>query len=164
MTTKTMLGSSLITLLLLPLAACLGPVARPATAPVPTGARVRITPTGDTLRLHWTGTATGAPDADQACAAKQLEGVLESVSADTIRLRSVSFAIAARRVADPACQRRGGAIIVAPAASWRMETLEPVSLPVQVGGSLVMIGVVLGVSLLLFNAADGLLGIVGRWF
>ena len=150
--------------ILLTSGACLGPVARPVTGPVATGASVRITQSGDTLRLRWTDSTMKGSDATEPCNTKQLEGVIQRVAGDTVLLRSVSFAIPARAPTDPACQRRGGAMIIAPAASLTLETLEPVSTPVQIGGSLLMIGVVLGVSLLLFNAADGLFGIVGRWF
>jgi len=146
------------------LTACLGPVGRPITAPVPAGTDVQVLSARDTLLLRW----TDAIDADSGraaiCATRRIDGALERRAGDTLWFRAVTYAEPARRAPDAACHRRGGAIVIAPAASVTIEQLVPVSTPVQIGGSLLMIGVTLGVSLLLFNAADGLFGILERWF
>lgn len=144
------------------LTACLGPTGRPVTAPVPEGTTVRIHAERDTLLLRWI--APAASDSSVACATQRVEGVLDHQSADTLWMRRIDYAETVRRTGDVACHRRGAAIVIAPAASVTIEELVPVSPPVQIGGSVLFIAVVAGVSLLIFNAADGLFGIVGRWF
>lgn len=138
------------------LVGCLGPTGRPVTAPVPAGTTVQLVARRDSFVVRWADTA--AP-----CTARRADGALERQSGDTAWMRTFTY-IEPARAGDAACARRGGAMVIAPAASVSIESLVPVSLPVQIGGSLLFIGVVAGVSLLLFNAVDGLLGIVGRWF
>lgn len=144
--------------------ACLGPVSHPVTAPVPAGREIRVSGVRDTLRLLWSGAPTVAPVAGETCAARRVTGLVERHSGDTIRFSRVSWAEPARATRDPACDRHGGAMLIAPAVSVQVEELVPVSLPVQVGGSAALITAVLLVSLLVFNAADGILNAVGRWF
>ena len=144
------------------LAGCLGPTAHPVTAPVPAGTTVRISARDDSMLVVWTDTAAVVRPAPP-CVARRTEGALERSAGDTAWLRSVG-AVEPVRAADAACARRGGAMVIAPAASVSLESLVPVSAPVQVGGSLLFIGVVAGASLLVLNAVDGLLGIIGRWF
>lgn len=146
------------------LTACLGPTGRPITGPVPAGTAVQILSEGDTLQLRWTDATAADSGRATVCATRRIDGALERRSGDTLWFRTVTYAEPARRAPDAACQRRGGAIVIAPAASVTIEQLVPVSMPVQIGGSVLFIAVVAGVSLLLFNAADGLFGIVGRWF
>ncbi len=146
------------------LTACLGPTGRPITAPVPAGTAVQILAEHDTLQLRWTDAIAADSGRAPICATQRIDGALERQSGDTLWFRAVTYVEPARRAPDAACQRRGGAIVIAPAASVTIEQLVPVSMPVQIGGSLLFIAVVAGVSLLVFNAADGLFGIVGRWF
>ena len=146
------------------LTACLGPVGRPITAPVPAGTAVQILSARDTLLLRWTDAIAADSGRAAICATRRIDGALERRAGDTLWFRAVSYAEPARRAPDLACQRRGGAILIAPAASVTIEQLVPVSAPVQIGGSLLIIGVMAGFSLLLFNAADGLFGIIERWF
>lgn len=146
------------------LTACLGPTGRPITAPVPAGTAVQIRAEHDTLQLRWTDAIAADSGRALICATQRIDGALERQSGDTLWFRAVTYTEPARRAPDAACQRRGGAIVIAPAASVTIEQLVPVSVPVQIGGSLLFIAVVAGVSLLVFNAADGLFGIIGRWF
>lgn len=84
---------------------------------------------------------------------------------DTLQLRwTDAIAADSGRALICATQRIDGAIVIAPAASVTIVQPVPVSAPVQIGGSLLIIGAVAGFSLLLFNAADGLFGIIERWF
>lgn len=144
------------------LAGCLGPTGRPITAPVPAWTSVQLLARRDSFVVMWTDTAATAQHA-RPCAARRADGALERQRGDTAWMRSFSY-VEPTRAGDPACTRRGGAIVIAPAASVSVEELVPVSLPVQLGGSALFIAAVAGVSLLLFNAVDGLLGIIGRWF
>jgi hypothetical protein len=114
--------------------------------------------------LRWTDAIAADSGRSPICATRRIDGALERQAGDTLWFRAVTYAEPARRAPDAACQRRGGAIVIAPAASVTIEQLVPVSVPVQVGGSLLFIAVIAGASLLIFNAADGLFGIVGRWF